>query len=257
MRTTSSMSSPTVVRSQPPTASTVERRNSPNAPGDDQQRVQLAPADAPDQERAEVLDDLQRREPVLRQPHVGDAPVLDAAAVDDPHDPAGRDHEVGIVEQRLGHPQQRLGLDDRVGVDRAHVRVARGVDAGVQRVRLAAVLLVDHEQLAVARRAVGRRGSAACATVPRSARGAATRSNASCSRSQRRVLGAVVDHDDLELRVAQLQQRVDALDDPRLLVVGGQQDRDRRRQRRRQRLVDRRVLQRAQVARDRPPGERR
>ena len=249
------MSSPTVVWSQPPTASTVDAPEEPERAGDDQQRVQLAPPHAPDQERAEVLHHLQRGEPAGRQPHLGDAPVLDRAAVRDPHDPAGGDDQVGIVEQRLGHAQQRFRLDDGVGVDGAHVGVAGRVHAGVQRVGLAAVLLVDHEQLPVPRRAVG---AVDRRVRDRPAQRARRRDQVErlLELLHRRVLGTVVDDDHLELRVPQLQQRVDALDDPGLLVVAGQQDRDRRRERGGERLVDRRVLERVQVARDRPPRER-
>ena len=106
-----------------------------------------APADAADQEGPEVLDDLQRCEPALRQADGLDPAVADGAAVGDADDAAGRGDELGVVQHRLGDPQERVLLDHRVGVDvAAGTGWLRRVDAGVQRVGLAAVLLAQHPQ---------------------------------------------------------------------------------------------------------------
>jgi hypothetical protein len=43
---------------------------------------------------------------------------------------------------------------------------------------------------------------------------------------QRSVLGAVVDHDDLEVRIMERQQRIDAFDDGHFFVEGGRENGD-------------------------------
>ena len=66
-----------------------------------------------------------RREPAARQAELDDPAALSiVAAVGDPHDPARRDHELGVVDDRLHEPQQRVLLEDRVRVDRADVGMA-------------------------------------------------------------------------------------------------------------------------------------
>ena len=179
-----------------------------------------------------------RGDAALRQADVEHLAAVDRAAVRDPDDAAGGDDQVGVVDDRLGDPQQRVLLEDRVGVDRADVGVARGVQAGVQRVRLAAVLLVDQPQLRLAARDVG---AADGLGRERVAQRLADRDQVEGLDEplDGRVRRAVVDDDDLVLGVAQREQRVDRLDDAGLLVVGGQQHRDRRGQRRRERLARR------------------
>ena len=49
----------------------------------------------------------------------------------------------GDLEEGQHGPGQRMLFEQRVGVDHAEQRVSRGVEAGVERVGLAAVLLVD------------------------------------------------------------------------------------------------------------------
>jgi hypothetical protein len=143
----------------------------PERARDDEERPQAAPAHPTDEERPEVLHDLQRGQAVARQRDVHDAPVVHAAAVDDADDPARGGYEVGVVDDGGGHAQERLLLDERVGVHGAHVWVTRGGHARVEGVGLAAVRLVEDPQLRVAARGVGGpHGSAG--SVGRSARGA-------------------------------------------------------------------------------------
>src|SRR5687768_8794854 len=115
--------------------------------GDDEERSHPAPADPADEEGAEVLNDLKGSEPRPGQANVDDAPVLDAAPICDSDDAARRDHEIGIVENRLGDPQQGVVLEHGIGVDCAEIRVAGAVDRTVERVGLTAVVLVDHPEL--------------------------------------------------------------------------------------------------------------
>jgi hypothetical protein len=118
--------------------------------GDDQQHVDPRPAGTAGEERAQVLDDLHVHERALRGPDLLQPAALEQRAVDDPHDPAGRDR-LGLRLERPHEPGERGWVEQRVGVDRAEQRIRRVADAAVQRVRLAAVLLVDHEQAVVER----------------------------------------------------------------------------------------------------------
>jgi hypothetical protein len=76
--------------------------------------------------------------------------VLDDATICNADDAAGRRNAVWILEHRLRHADQRVFLEHGVRVDRADVRIARRIDAAVERVRLAAVLLVDDRELGMA-----------------------------------------------------------------------------------------------------------
>src|SRR5487761_459050 len=68
---------------------------------DDQQRTEAAPSHPADEERPEVLPDLQRRERAAWEPDLDDTTVVDTAAIRDPDNAArGRDHG-WIVEYRL------------------------------------------------------------------------------------------------------------------------------------------------------------
>ena len=120
----------------------------PERAGDDQQSVHHRLRDAARQKRPEVLGDLEAGQRARRQADADDAAVLDAAAVRDADDPAGGDRG-RILEERQHRPRQRVFLEQRVGVDDADERMPGGVDAGVDRVGLSAVGLVDHQQLAV------------------------------------------------------------------------------------------------------------
>ena len=76
----------------------------PEGAGDDARARSAAPADAGDEERPEVLEDLHRGEAARGSRASDDAPVVDAAAVGDPDRSAGRRQQVGVVEDRLGRP---------------------------------------------------------------------------------------------------------------------------------------------------------
>ena len=122
------------------------------------------------------------------------------------------------------HPlEQRLAVEHGVRVDTADVPVARDVQRRVPSLRLAAVLLVDDDEVRMTRAAVdGTHGlrredmtdehlSTARARTP-------LRAAPAC------VGGAVVDHDDLELGVVEPRNDRDRRLDDGLLVVRGDDD---------------------------------
>jgi hypothetical protein len=117
-------------------------------PGDDEDGVQRGPAEAVEQERAEVLDDLKQREGAPRQPHPHQEAAADVASVGNP-DRAARGDGGWVFQERPDDPRQAVSLEDRVRVDTAEERIAGDVDPRVQGIRLAAVLLIEHPQVGV------------------------------------------------------------------------------------------------------------
>ena len=59
------------------------------------------------------------------------------------------DHPRRVREDESHPVEERVAAEERVSVDAADVAVAREVESAVQRVGLAAVLLVDHEETRV------------------------------------------------------------------------------------------------------------
>src|SRR5439155_867866 len=76
---------------------------------------------------------------------VGHASILHGARVRDA-DRAAHGGDLAAEQERPRQAQQRVGLDQRVRVHGDDQREPAGVDGGVERVRLAAVLLVEDEQ---------------------------------------------------------------------------------------------------------------
>ena len=139
-------------------------------------------------------------------------------------DDAGR-----ILDDAAHALEERLAVEDRVGVDAADVPEARDVEAGVQRVRLAAVLLVDDDEVRVGGAAVDRAHRLRRENVPDEhlVRLELERLDQPVERS---VSGSVVDRDDLELRILEPEQRLDGRHDGGLLVVRGNDHADRDRE---------------------------
>ncbi len=226
----------------------------PERAGDDEQRVHVAPADPPDQEGAEVLEHLEDREAARGQPHVEDAAVVDPAPVRDAHDPPGGHDDVRRGDDRPDDPEQRVLLEDRVGVDREDVREPGGVDARVERVGLPAVLLVHHPEAAVPARDVH---AADRGGRDHDAEGLPDRDEVELLLEplERAVERAVVHDDHLVLGVAQREERMDAVDDRRFLVERGDEHRDRRRHRGGEDLVVGGVPTRPEVPGQAAPGD--
>jgi hypothetical protein len=72
--------------------------------GDDEQAVDAVPADASDQKGAEVLDHLHRGDAAARQAELSDTAAFDLGAVRNPHDPARRGDDLGVVDDGLDDP---------------------------------------------------------------------------------------------------------------------------------------------------------
>jgi hypothetical protein len=83
--------------------------------GDDQQRAELGPPGATEQERAQVFEHLDALDPTPRHRGVDDPAVDHAGPVGGADDAAGSDH-LRVVDERLGHSQERLTLEQRVGI---------------------------------------------------------------------------------------------------------------------------------------------
>ena len=115
---------------------------------DDHECVHRRPTQAPEQKRPQVLDDLHPCQQAARHAHALQEPARDTAAVGNANRAAADDHR-GIFEKRANDSAQAVGAQDGVGIHRAEQRVARAVDAGVERIGLAAVFLVDDAKVGV------------------------------------------------------------------------------------------------------------
>ena len=125
----------------------------PEGARDDQVAPQAVPAEPAEQERPQVLHVLHPGQPGPGSARRHDPPLPHLGPVDDP-DRAPHRQAVGAVDERADHPQQCVVLDDRVGVDGADQVARADVEPGVERVGLAAVVLVHHEQVGLATAAV-------------------------------------------------------------------------------------------------------
>jgi len=150
----------------------------------------------------------------------------DLAPVHDAYDAAGR-HRLGVLQEGPDDPGQGLGLEETVGVHRAKEGMTAVVDAGVQRVGLASVLLVDDPE-------VGVDGAAVHAAYPRGIELSHRRPGRLLELEgvdhplQRPVGGSVVDDQDLVAGIPERQEGPGGLDAGRLFVVGWSDEGDRR-----------------------------
>ena len=196
----------------------------PEGAGDDEQHSRLRPADPAAEKGAQVLQDLEVREQICRSLDLIEASVVEGRAVDDPHDAADR-HGLRRGLELPDQARQRARVEHRVGVHGAEQRICRVLDAGVQRVGLARVLLVDHHDPRVGRADVdrpnpggrdpGARNAVHAHQLERLGQGL-----------ESRVGRAVVDRHHLQLQELRAQQRVHRGHDRRRLVVGGHENRD-------------------------------
>ena len=175
-------------------------------PGDNQQAIQRAPALAAEQEAAQVLHYLDGFYGRARQVYFRDAPGDDAASIDHSHNAAHSRHALWVQKHGQCYPQQRVAFQHHVGIHRTKVPAARNVQAGVQRVALAPVFFVQHQQAGFGQADIG--GAHRLGLQPR-LNDALGRDQLEGARQpgQDVVLAAVVDHDHLQLRVRQAQQR--------------------------------------------------
>ena len=158
------------------------------------------------------------------RPTLDDAALTDGAPVGDRDLPADR-HNPRVFMDDPHELLQRVLIENRVGVERDDVGRRRRVDAGVQRVRLAAVRLVDHGHAndggrerngGLVHPADGRRGDRAaireigsaeteCVPQPR----------------ERPIRRPIVDHDDLDSGIFAVDETGHAVHDRHFLVVCG------------------------------------
>jgi hypothetical protein len=137
----------------------------PDRPGDDQERLGVGPAGAAEQERPQVLHRPDTHQPALGQPGlehpaaVGDRPVGGAD-----HAACG-DHGRRVLDEGPGDAEEGIGLQQGVGVDPAHQRVAGQVEGGVESVGTTADAGLANDGPRVADAAARRRGRPGCPTA--------------------------------------------------------------------------------------------
>ena len=230
-----------------------QRRASEHAErtGHDQDGAQRLPSHATEEKRTQVLDDLHECQRISRQRHLLEKAVAQRAAVGDTDSAACR-HCFRILEKGAYRAPQGVALEHAVRIDDRDQRIAADVDAGVGRVGFGAtVFLVDDAQIAVARGPIGRPD---LPTGDLLAVGLGVRVELK-PRDEliEGVVGrAVVDHDNLEVRVLELQECLDGSHDRPRFVIRGHDKADRQMHRRIDLIdiVDRRRLQIAPNAAD-------
>ena len=114
--------------------------------GDDHAATHRIPAESAEEKRAQIFHRLHAGEPVRGDLGVHHSAVFDRARIRHANRPADRRDRTAKYK-RSRETLQGVGLDQRVGVDREHVRIARRVNRRIERVGFAAVFLVEHEQL--------------------------------------------------------------------------------------------------------------
>ncbi|MEH3077427.1 MAG: hypothetical protein PGN11_12270 [Quadrisphaera sp.] len=78
--------------------------------GDEHQRLQAGPARATHAERAQVLHHLEAGDPAAGHPDVGHTPADERRAVHGAHGTTGGHHALGVVGERPGDGEQRVGI---------------------------------------------------------------------------------------------------------------------------------------------------
>jgi hypothetical protein len=190
--------------------------------GDVEVAAEQVPTQSPEKKGAQVLDGLDTREPARIHARVGHTPVRHRARVDDA-DRTSHGRNLLVEEEGARQTQQGIRFDERVRITGEHIRKARRVQADIERVRLAPVLLVYHEQLRPRARAVV--GTHALRAQPAHDGGGDFVQVVCVDQPlQRVVLGAVVHQHDFVVRVAQREQGTHALDDGHRFVVRRRDD---------------------------------
>ena len=197
----------------------------PEGAGNDERAVEAVKENAGGKKRTVIFQHLHEGENIARQPVMLHPSVFQLNIVGDADDAANR-HHIAVFQYRLGDAAQRVVLQNGVRVHADKVREICGVDAHVQRVRLAAVLFSDERH---------RYLLCACLidvflalTVDLPANGPVNKVHIKCLGQHLRgaVLRSVVHHDDLIGAVFQRKQRAHGVCHGDLLIVGGNDDTD-------------------------------
>ena len=217
------MSSPITSARKPPAATTVSRWNTPKAPDTIRRPLIALQPRRPPRKARRYSTTCTSASGFFGRPDLLDHAAAYLAAVDDAHRAAAGDR-ARVLEEGPHDVLEAPHLQHRVRVAAIEDRVAGGVQACIRRIRLAAVLLVDDAQVRVLERAVH---AAHGLRLDLDAIGLRKRRELELAdqRAERVVLRAVVDDDDLEVLVAQLQQRPHRRRDRAFFVVGRHHER--------------------------------
>ena len=78
----------------------------------------MAPAHAANEECTQLFDHLEHRQRIGGQLHARHQATLDARAIGDTHDAAGRRHLFGLIHEGLGHAQENIRREHGTHIDR-------------------------------------------------------------------------------------------------------------------------------------------
>ena len=141
---TISMSSPSVSRDSPPLSRTRSRLKTPNAP--EMISRPFIVDQAMRASEAHSLRDLARPGAAARRARKPAKRRGNHRAVRNPDGAADRDHVLGVSRERLDNPLQRVPFEQRVRIDDRDQLHVGDVQARVDRVRAATVLLPQNTQ---------------------------------------------------------------------------------------------------------------
>ena len=193
--------------------------------GDDEQHAHHVKPDSAGQKCAQILRGLKRHDRILRKPDLFHLPVFNFATAADTHDAADR-NAGRIADKGVDDLDERTLLQNGVRVDRDDDGISCDIDTRVERVRLAAVFLIQHDQLFV------RGGAVDLYDLLRLQRffiGLMERNQLISvdQQLQRVVFGTIIDHDDFVFRKIEREQISYGIDDGCGFVIRRNQQRDR------------------------------
>ena len=116
--------------------------------GDDEQHAHYVKPDSTGQESAQIFRGLQRNDRIFRKAYLLHLAFFNFAAAADANNAADRDAG-RVAHEGVDNLDERTLFEDGVRIDGDDDGVGGNVDAGVQRVRLATVLLVQNDQFFV------------------------------------------------------------------------------------------------------------
>ena len=114
------------------------------------QGVARHPSQPPEQKGPHVFDRLDSGPEIGREPGLHHESAIVPQAAVHRHDRTTGRNGLGSLHEQFDRAPYTIGLEHRVGVDRAHEIVASEVDSGVQRVGLPTVLLIHHHEVSLA-----------------------------------------------------------------------------------------------------------
>src|SRR5581483_10480936 len=195
--------------------------------GNDGKHIEVSPSFAADQESPQVFDDLQHFNGTTRQASLSQPPSFHHGAIQHTHNSTNRDHTLRLGQNRDHNAQQSIRLKNRIRIHHANVRTRGCIQACIDGIGLTAsgFLVEHHESRLVAADIDSPNGGAPhlgdiekIGTAQGEPVGQFFEST---------VARTIINDNQHQFRILQGKQRFYRLDDRRLFIVCGNQNRDR------------------------------